>query len=151
MLVLAGLGAILAAGGFFIARHIYEAELPPVEAVRELPLQVPLRILTRDDKLIGEFGAERRDPLDYAELPEALVQAFIAAEDARFFAHPGVDWRGLLRAAVNLVRTGERSQGGSTITMQLARNYFLTRERTYDRKIREIFLALRMEEVLSKQ
>ena len=151
MLVLAGLGATLAAGGFFIARHIYEAELPPVEAVRELPLQVPLRILTRDGKLIGEFGAERRDPLDYAELPETLVQAFIAAEDARFFAHPGVDWRCLLRAAVNLVRTGERSQGGSTITMQLARNYFLTRERTYDRKIREIFLALRMEEVLSKQ
>ncbi|MCI5061876.1 MAG: PBP1A family penicillin-binding protein, partial [Algiphilus sp.] len=94
---------------------------------------------------------QRRIPLAYDEMPEQLINAFIAAEDARYFVHPGVDWRGILRAAVNLAMTGERSQGGSTITMQLARNYFLTRERTYDRKIREIFLALRMEEVLSKQ
>ncbi|MCR9091982.1 MAG: PBP1A family penicillin-binding protein, partial [Proteobacteria bacterium] len=136
---------------FFTARAVYEPQLPPVEAVRELPLQVPLRIYSRDGKLIGEFGTQRRIPLAYDEMPEQLINAFIAAEDARYFVHPGVDWRGILRAAVNLAMTGERSQGGSTITMQLARNYFLTRERTYDRKIREIFLALRMEEVLSKQ
>ncbi|MHA7834475.1 MAG: transglycosylase domain-containing protein, partial [Algiphilus sp.] len=144
-------GALFAVAAFFTARAVYEPQLPPVEAVRELPLQVPLRIYTRDGKLIGEFGTQRRIPLAYDEMPEQLINAFIAAEDARYFSHPGVDWRGILRAAVNLAMTGERSQGGSTITMQLARNYFLTRERTYDRKIREIFLALRMEEVLSKQ
>ena len=144
-------GALFAVAAFFTARAVYEPQLPPVEAVRELPLQVPLRIYSRDGKLIGEFGTQRRIPLAYDEMPEQLINAFIAAEDARYFVHPGVDWRGILRAAVNLAMTGERSQGGSTITMQLARNYFLTRERTYDRKIREIFLALRMEEVLSKQ
>lgn len=151
LVVVLAVGAALAVGGFFVAKHVYEAELPSVDAVRELPLQVPLRIYTRDGKLIGEFGAERRQPVDYSELPDKVIHAFIAAEDARFFEHPGVDWRGLLRAGINLLRTGERSQGGSTITMQLARNYFLTRERTYDRKIREIFLALRMEEVLTKE
>lgn len=153
-LVLASLlvaGALFAVAAFFFARAVYEPQLPPVEAVRELPLQVPLRIYTRDGKLMGEFGTERRIPLAYEEIPERLIEAFIAAEDARYFSHPGVDWRGIMRAAINLALTGERSQGGSTITMQLARNYFLTRERTYDRKIREIFLALRMEEVLSKQ
>lgn len=144
-------GAAMATAGFFAAKHIYESDLPSVEAVQELPLQVPLRIYTRDDKLIGEFGAERRHPLAYSELPQRVIEAFVAAEDARFFEHPGVDWRGILRAAINLALTGERSQGGSTITMQLARNFFLSRERTYDRKIREIFLALRMEEVLSKE
>ncbi|MBY8964103.1 PBP1A family penicillin-binding protein [Algiphilus sp. NNCM1] len=144
-------GALFTVAAFFTARAVYEPQLPPVEAVRELPLQVPLRIYSRDGKLIGEFGTQRRIPLAYDEMPEQLINAFIAAEDARYFVHPGVDWRGILRAAVNLAMTGERSQGGSTITMQLARNYFLTRERTYDRKIREIFLALRMEEVLSKQ
>jgi penicillin-binding protein 1A len=151
LIIVLAAGAALATAGFFLAKKIYEADLPSVEAVRELPLQVPLRIYTRDGKLIGEFGAERRDPLDYAELPQPLIEAFIAAEDARFFEHPGVDWQGILRAGINLLLTGERSQGGSTITMQLARNFFLTRERTYERKIREIFLALRMEEVLSKE
>ncbi|WP_052368285.1 penicillin-binding protein 1A [Algiphilus aromaticivorans] len=151
LIVVLAAGAALATAGFFVAKKIYEGDLPSVEAVQELPLQVPLRIYTRDGKLIGEFGAERRDPLDYAELPKPLIEAFIAAEDARFFEHPGVDWQGILRAGINLMLTGERSQGGSTITMQLARNFFLTRERTYERKIREIFLALRMEEVLSKE
>jgi len=144
-------GALFAVAAFYTARAVYEPQLPPVEAVRELPLQVPLRVYTRDGKLMGEFGTERRIPLAFDEIPERLIQAFIAAEDARYFEHPGVDWRGIMRAAINLALTGERTQGGSTITMQLARNYFLTRERTYDRKIREIFLALRMEEVLSKQ
>lgn len=151
LIIVLAAGVALATAGFFVAKTIYEGDLPSVEAVQELPLQVPLRIYTRDGKLIGEFGAERRDPLGYAELPQPLIEAFIAAEDARFFEHPGVDWQGILRAGINLVLTGERSQGGSTITMQLARNFFLTRERTYERKIREIFLALRMEEVLSKE
>ena len=87
----------------------------------------------------------------YAEFPEAVLQAFLAAEDDRFFEHPGVDWQGLLRAAYKLVTTGEKSQGGSTITMQLARNVFLSSERTYTRKAREIALALQIEHDLSKQ
>lgn len=151
LLVVAAICAALAAGVFYAARAHYERELPSAEAVRELPLQSPLRIYTRDGKLIGEFGAERREPLALEDVPQPLIDAFLAAEDARFYRHPGVDVRSLLRAAIALVRTGERAQGGSTITMQLARNYFLTRERTYDRKIREIFLALRMEEQLTKE
>ncbi|MFO7817287.1 MAG: biosynthetic peptidoglycan transglycosylase, partial [Desulfovibrionales bacterium] len=81
------------------------------------------------------------------DVPQRLKQAFVAAEDDRFYSHPGVDWFGLTRAAWNLLLTGEKTQGGSTITMQVARNFFLTRERTYIRKIREIFLALQMEQV----
>ena len=83
LIVVLAAGAALATAGFFVAKKIYEGDLPSVEAVQELPLQVPLRIYTRDGKLIGEFGAERRDPLDYAELPKPLIEAFIAAEDAR--------------------------------------------------------------------
>jgi penicillin-binding protein 1A len=126
-------------------------DLPSVESIHELKLQVPLRIYTRDGKLIGEFGAERRAPVKYAELPKPLIQAFVAAEDERFFEHPGVDWQGLLRATVKLATTGEKAQGGSTITMQLARNVFLSSEKTYSRKLREILLAIRIEDELTKE
>ena len=136
---------------YYGLRWYYEPGLPAVESLRELKLEVPLRIQTRDGKLIGEYGAERREPLAYDQLPPKLVQAFVAAEDDRFFEHPGVDWQGLLRAAIKLVLTGEKVQGGSTITMQLARNVFLTPERSYERKIREILLALRIEREMSKE
>ena len=132
-------------------RWVLIAELPSTESIKELRLEEPLRIYTADGKLMGEFGAERRAPLDYAELPPAVVQAFLAAEDDRFFEHPGVDWQGLARAAWVLLTTGDKSQGGSTITMQLARNVFLTSERTYTRKAREILLALQIERDLSKE
>jgi penicillin-binding protein 1A len=125
-------------------------DLPSVASLRELQLSVPLRVYSRDGKLIGEFGAERRALLRYEELPPRLVQAFLAAEDDRFFEHPGVDWQGLLRASIKLASTGEKAQGGSTITMQLARNVFLTSERTFTRKFKEILLALRIERELSK-
>ncbi|MFP5304700.1 MAG: penicillin-binding protein 1A, partial [Gammaproteobacteria bacterium] len=125
--------------------------LPSVESLRELPLSVPLRIYSRDGKLIGEFGAERRALVRYEALPPQLVNAFLAAEDDRFFRHPGVDWQGLVRAAILYALTGEKSQGGSTITMQLARNVFLSSERTFTRKFKEILLALRMERELSKE
>jgi penicillin-binding protein 1A len=127
------------------------AELPSVDSLRQLQLSEPLRIYTRDGQLIGEFGAERRATLTYAELPPALVRAFLAAEDDRFFEHPGVDWQGLMRAVIKLALTGEKSQGGSTITMQLARNVFLSSERTFTRKFREILLALKVEKELSKE
>ncbi len=136
---------------FHVVRWMYEPDLPSVDELSDLQLQVPLRIYTRDGQLIGVFGAERRAPLDYREMPQRIVEAFLAAEDDRFFEHPGVDWRGLLRAAIKLVLTGEKVQGGSTITMQLARNVFLSPERSYDRKIREILLALRIEQQMSKE
>lgn len=136
---------------FYGARWYYEPTLPSVASLRDLKLQVPLRVYTRDGKLIGEFGAERRAPLAYSDIPPHLIDAFLAAEDDRFFEHPGVDWQGLARATVKLVMTGEKSQGGSTITMQLARNVFLSSERSYERKIREILLALRIEREMTKQ
>ncbi|MGJ8669375.1 MAG: penicillin-binding protein 1A [Oceanococcus sp.] len=129
----------------------FSKDLPSTEGLRDLQLQVPLRVYTADGALIGEYGAERREPLRYEEIPEPLIQAFLAAEDDRFFEHPGVDYQGLLRAVWVLALTGEKAQGGSTITMQLARNFFLSSEKSYVRKLREILLALDMETRLSKQ
>jgi penicillin-binding protein 1A len=124
--------------------------LPDIETLRDVQMQVPLRIYTRDGALIGEFGEKRREPVKMRDIPPMLVQAFVAAEDDRFFHHPGVDWQGILRAAVNLALTGEKTQGGSTITMQVARNFFLSREKSYLRKLNEIFLALKIEQELGK-
>ncbi len=144
-----GIGA--AGAAVVIGLYLYHAPtLPDVDSLREVQLQTPLQILTRDERLIAEFAEQRREPVAIAAMPERLVQAFVAAEDERFFRHRGVDPIGLLRAGINLFTTGERSQGGSTITMQLARNFFLTRERTYERKIREIFLAVKIERELTK-
>lgn len=126
-------------------------DLPSVAVLKEIRLQTPLRVYTSDQKLVGEFGERRRIPIEYEEIPTALIQAFLAIEDDRFFMHSGVDYAGLLRAAFVLLRTGEKKQGGSTITMQLARNYFLTRERTYMRKLKEILLALLIERQFSKK
>lgn len=151
ILVLAGLTVVVAVVGAAYVRWGLMADLPSTASIRELRLEEPLRIYTRDGRLMGEFGAERRAPLDYAEFPEPVIQAFLAAEDDRFFEHPGVDWQGLVRAVVMLVVTGEKAQGGSTITMQLARNVFLSPERTFTRKAREILLALQIERDMSKQ
>ena len=125
-------------------------KLPDVEALKNVQMQVPLRVYTQDFSLISEFGEKRRAPLAVSEVPPQLIRAVLAAEDDRYYDHPGVDWQGLLRAAIQLVRTGEKTQGGSTITMQVARNFFLTREKTYLRKLNEILLALKIERELSK-
>ncbi|NOX08872.1 MAG: penicillin-binding protein 1A [Gammaproteobacteria bacterium] len=126
-------------------------QLPSIQQLRDIRLQIPLRVYTRDHKLLAEFGEKKRTPVTYNELPPLLIKAFLAAEDSRFFIHPGVDYQGILRALFELIRTGEKRQGGSTITMQVARNFFLSREKTYLRKATEILLALRMERELSKQ
>ena len=125
-------------------------ELPSIDALREVQLQVPLRVYSRDHRLIAEFGEKRRLPVAIDQVPELAINAFLAAEDDRFFEHPGVDYQGLLRAGVELVRTGEKRQGGSTITMQVARNFFLSSEKTYLRKLTEILLALKIERELTK-
>ncbi|MGH8529352.1 MAG: penicillin-binding protein 1A [Nevskiales bacterium] len=127
------------------------SQLPDTAGLGQVPFDVPLRVYSADGKLLGEFGIERRAPLAYAAIPPQLIQAFLASEDDRFFEHPGFDWQGLSRAAVRLVVTGEKTQGGSTITMQLARNLFLTREKTFARKFKEILLALRIERELPKE
>jgi penicillin-binding protein 1A len=126
-------------------------EVPDSAGLRDVELQVPLRVFTHDDRLIAEFGEMRRIPVRYEQIPTILVQAFLAAEDDRFFEHPGVDYQGILRAGWLYATTGERRQGGSTITMQVARNFFLSREKTFTRKLNEILLALKIERELSKE
>jgi len=126
-------------------------QLPSIEGLSDVRLQVPLRIYSSDGSLLGEFGEKRRSPKSLEEIPIRLRQAFLSAEDDRFFEHPGVDYQGILRAVFNLISTGERGQGGSTITMQLARNFYLSSEKTYIRKLNEIFLALKIERELSKE
>lgn len=143
--------ALLGAVGLGVGYAILAPRLPSVEVLRDVQFQVPLRVYTADGALIAEFGEKRRVPLEYAQIPERMIQAFIAAEDDRFFEHPGVDYQGILRAIWNLVLTGERSQGGSTITMQVARNFFLSSEKTYLRKANEILLALKIERELTKE
>jgi len=129
---------------------IVSKDLPDVETLRDVQLQTPLRVYTSDAKLISVFGEKRRIPVQIEEMPLYLTNAFIAGEDARFRVHPGVDYQGITRAVWTLITTGEKSVGGSTITQQLARNFFLTLEKTYTRKIKEIFLALKIEDKLSK-
>lgn len=124
--------------------------LPEVTSLKEVQLQSPLRIYSAEGDLIAEYGEVRRKPVHIDQVPLLMQQAFIAAEDDRFYAHPGVDYQGLLRAALYTLRTGEKVQGGSTITMQLARNFFLSGERTYERKLREILLAFKIEQALTK-
>ena len=134
----------------FITYLIVSKDFPDVETLRDIQLQVPLRVYTSDGKLISVFGEKRRIPVEIEEMPLYLKNAFIAGEDARFRIHPGVDYQGISRAVWTLVTTGEKSVGGSTITQQLARNFFLTLEKTFTRKIKEIFLALKIERELSK-
>ncbi len=125
-------------------------DLPEVDTIRDVRLQVPLRVYSQDGLLISVFGEKRRIPIAIEDMPEALKNAFIAGEDARFYEHPGVDYQGISRAVWTLATTGEKSVGGSTITQMLARNYYLSFEKTFTRKFKEIFLALRIERQLGK-
>lgn len=134
------------------AAYLYVApSLPSVATLKDIRMQVPMRIYTRDGKLLAEYGVKRRVPLDYEDIPPLMIEAFMAAEDDRFFEHPGVDYQGLVRAAISLLLTGRKEQGGSTITMQVARTFFLTREKLFTRKLREIFLALKIDREFTKE
>lgn len=128
-----------------------EANLESVEVLKDVQLQVPLRVYTGDGKFIGEFGEYRRTPVELSKVPKDLINAVLATEDRRFYEHYGVDLRGILRAVYFLVTKGTREQGGSTITMQVARNFFLTREKNFVRKLNEILLALKIEQELTKE
>lgn len=125
-------------------------QLPNVNELKNAELQVPLRIYTHDGKLMGEFGEMRRSPIPLKQIPKPLIEAVLATEDARFYHHSGVDMMGLGRAVVTLALTGTKSQGGSTITMQVARGFYLSRKKTYLRKINEILLAMKIERELTK-
>lgn len=143
--------ALLLGAAALGAAYLYlEPKLPPIDGLEAAELHLPLRIYSRDGELMAEYGEQRREPVDMEAVPGALRLAILAAEDDRFYEHPGVDYAGLLRAAWVLVSTGERRQGGSTITMQVARNFYLTSAKTFERKLLEILLALRIERELSK-
>ncbi len=149
-IVLLGVAALL----FFanVCAYVYlRPALPDVESLREVKLQVPLRIYTRDGRLMASVGEQRRIPVRYDQLPPQLVEAFLATEDDRFFRHHGVDWQGILRAALANARAGGIRQGASTITMQVARDMFLTPRRDLKRKISEVYIALLMESEFTKE
>lgn len=154
LIVLTGLALIATISGVAAvigAYYFVSPGLPAAETIRDIPLQIPLRIFSRDGHLISEIGQRRRVLIEFDDLPIHVVRAFIAAEDRRFFAHPGVDYQGTLRALLRLARYGKISGGGSTLTQQLARDYFLTREQTFARKLKEAFLAYKIEQAFSKE
>lgn len=143
--------SICAAAILISAFYLYLApQLPDAEQLKTTQLQTPMRIFTSDNKKIAEFGEKRRSPVSIQEVPSTLTSAFIAAEDNRFYEHGGIDVVGLARAAVQLIKAGRIKTGGSTITMQVAKNFFLSRERTFIRKFNEIFLAIQIEQALTK-
>lgn len=141
------LAAAIVGGAIYYIEH----KLPDIDALNTVQLQTPLQIFTQDKKLIATFGEKRRVPLPYDQIPKQLIQAVLATEDQRYFQHGGVDLPGLGRAAVQLALTGRKVQGGSTITMQVARSFYLTRHKTFGRKIREILLAIKIDHKLTKE
>ena len=145
---LSGLIGVAALVGIYF---YIKPDLPSVTVLKDVRLQTPMQIYTKDGKLISQYGVKRRIPVKLEEVPQELINAILATEDSRFYEHHGIDPIGIMRAAVSLVLTGEKRQGASTLTMQLARGFFLSREKTYIRKIKEIFIALHMEQELSKQ
>jgi penicillin-binding protein 1A len=148
---LAVTGAIAGVIGVIGAYYYVAPSLPAAETIRDIPLQIPLRIFSRDGYLISEIGERRRDLITYDEVPEHVVNAFVAAEDQRFWVHPGIDYRGILRALFELVSTGNIESGGSTLTQQLARSYFLNLDQTLERKFKEASLAFRIEREFTKE
>ena len=140
-------GTTLSLAGMFL---YLSPALPSVESLREVKLQTPLRVYSADNKLIGEFGEQRRTPIRYQDIPERYIDALLAAEDEEFYSHNGVSIKGLMRAVSHLLITGEKKSGGSTITMQVTRHFFLNKKKHFKRKFNEILLALRIEEELSK-
>lgn len=148
LFLLACCGSLMLFSGIYL--HL-SPNLPSVEVLKDVKLQTPMRVYTREGDLIGQFGEKKRNPLPYREIPEPFIKALLAAEDDGFFNHVGIDVMGLARAVSELVLTGEKGSGGSTLTMQVARNYFLSLERTFTRKFKEILLSLEIERVLTKE
>lgn len=141
-------GITLGASGSYLA---LTPQLPDISTLKSVEYETPLQVFSRDGKLISEFGIKHTIPLKYKEIPKPFVHAFLAAEDDQFFQHDGIDYAGLGRAFSEILTTGNIRSGGSTITMQVAKNYFLSSERTFSRKFTELMLAKRIEDSLSKE
>lgn len=136
----------------FAGLYLYlSPKLPSVDSLREVKLQTPLRVYSSDGKLIGEFGEQRRTPLTYNQIPPLYIKALLSAEDAEFFEHHGVSLKGMLRAASQILKSGAIQSGGSTITQQLARDFFLTRQQIFSRKFNEILLSIEIERKFTKE
>jgi penicillin-binding protein 1A len=151
VLILGFSGLLLIAVAAGIAYWLVAPRLPSVAVLKDYHMQVPLQVLTADGKLIATFGETRRIPVSIDQVPDMLKHAVLSAEDADFYSHPGIDWRGVMRAGFHVVTSGgNKTQGGSTITQQVARNFFLSPQKLYSRKLMEMFIALRMENELSK-
>ncbi|WP_233523398.1 penicillin-binding protein 1A, partial [Dyella solisilvae] len=151
ILGLAFTGLLLGVAAIGVAYWLVSPRLPSVAVLKDYHMQVPLRVLSADGKLIASFGETRRIPVAIGAVPDRLKHAVLSAEDASFYKHPGVDWHGIARAGWHVVVSGgDKGPGGSTITQQVARNFFLSPEKLYSRKLTEIFIALRMESELTK-
>ncbi len=145
------LSVVITLGILMLALLVFlESQLPSVAELRDMHMQVPTRIYDKDHQLIAQYGYKRRIPVSIDEIPQDLIHAVLATEDARYYSHPGVDFIGIARAAVAVVASGRKVQGASTITMQVARNFFLSRKKTYGRKVNEILLAIKIDHALSK-
>lgn len=147
-------GALLACAAMWWMAGLYlylSPNLPEESALRNITLRTPMRVLSRDGALIGQFGEQKRKPLQFEQIPQSFIDALLAAEDDGFFEHSGIEPLSLLRAVSELVLTGRKGSGGSTLTMQVARNYFLTLDQTFLRKFTEILLALEIEARLTKE
>jgi penicillin-binding protein 1A len=142
--------SIVFAMGFIALYLAVGPSLPEVESIRKIRLQTPMRVYSNDNQLIAEFGDTKRIPITLDQVPKNFINALLSTEDQRFYQHSGVDLPGVIRAFVNLATTGSKSQGASTITMLVARNYYLTRVKRFSRKITEMFLAWKIESELSK-
>ena len=135
-----------------ISTYFYvKPSLPEINLVDESELQMPMKVYTKDNKLIGEFGEIKRRATDYDDIPPNIKNAFLAAEDANFFNHQGISYKGLIRSLVRCLSSKGCVGGGGTITMQVVRGYLLTRDQTFIRKIKEIYLALELEGNLTKE
>jgi penicillin-binding protein 1A len=139
---------LIICGGFYFYALIH---LPDVRQLKDMSMQLPLRIYSSDGKLIGEFGEKKRIPITLEEAPKSLIHAILDTEDQRFYEHRGVDFWALLRATIAYIKSGKKSQGASTITMQVAREYFFNRQKTFGRKINEILLAFRIDSTFNKK
>ena len=146
--IIAGCAALWWLAGLYL---YLSPNLPDADTLRDVKLQTPMKVMSSDGRLIGQFGEQKRSPLQFDEIPSDFVNALLAAEDDQFFEHGGVDLLGLARAVSELIATGRKRSGGSTLTMQVARNYALTLEQTFLRKFNEILLALEVERVLTKE
>src|SRR5215831_14154155 len=153
VLLVGGVTLVTLLGGYALAcSYVYLVPtLPSLDVMRNVELQVPLRVYTRSGALIAQIGEQRRTPVTYDQIPDLVKHAFLAAEDERFFEHHGIDYFGVARAVLVNFVSGDKTQGASTITMQAARNMFLNLDKTYRRKLLETFVTYRMEHGFTKQ